>query len=109
VARRQHDPEVGSERLGEIGDSRRRKDAEQEYVDPGGGEAGDDRRLEELAGDSGVAAHNGDGPVSGEDTGLAEDVRCSDREVDRELGGQLTVREPADTVGAEEACHYYRE
>jgi hypothetical protein len=44
--------------------------------------------------------------VSGEDTGLAEDVRCGDREVDRELRGQGSVREPTDTVGAEETCHY---
>jgi hypothetical protein len=109
VARGQHDAEVCPESVGEVGDAGRGKNAEEEYVDPGGGETRDDRGLEELPGDPGVTAHDGDGPVSGEDTGLAEDVRCGDGQVHRELGGQLTVREPADTVGAEEACHYYRE
>jgi hypothetical protein len=75
------------------------------HVDPCRGEPGDDRGLEELARDAGVTPDNGDGPVSFEDTGLAEDVRCSDREVHGELGGQCAVREPADPVGPEETCH----
>jgi hypothetical protein len=103
VARREDHSEVCSEDVREIGDAWRREHPEEEYVDAGGGEAGDHRCLEELARDAGVTAYDGDGPVSREDTGLAEDVRCCDGQVHSELGGQLTVREPADTVGAEEA------
>jgi hypothetical protein len=106
VARGEDDAEVGVEGVGEVGDTRGREDAEQEYVDTGGGEPRDYGGLEELPGDAGVASYNGDGPVSGEDTGLAEDVRCGDRQVQGELGSQGLVREPTDTVGAEEACHY---
>ena len=38
-------------------------------------------------------------------TGLAEDVRCGDGEVDGQLGGQIAVGQTSDTIGAEETCH----
>jgi hypothetical protein len=82
-------------------------------VDTGGGEPGDDRGLEELPRDPRVAADNGDGPTPAtngvvEGAGLAEDVRCGDRQVHGELGGQCAVREPSDPVGPEETSHYSR-
>ena len=105
VAGGEHHAEVGAERVGQVGDAGRRQHAEQQHVDAGGQQAGDDRGLEELPGDPGVPPDHGKRPVPGEDTGLAEDVRSGDGEVERELGGDHRVREPTDPVRAEEATH----
>ena len=60
----QHDAEVGAEAVGEVGDARGRQHAEQQHVDPGRGQPGDDRGLEELPGDAGVATDHGQRPVA---------------------------------------------
>ena len=65
-----HHAEVGAEGVGQVGDAGRRQHAEQEHVDARRGQPGDDRGLEELPGDPGVAADDGDRAVPGEAAGL---------------------------------------
>ena len=76
-----------------------------QHVDAGAGQPGDDGGGEELARRAGVAADDREGPVPREGTRLAEDVRGRDRQVERQLGGEVAVGEAADAVGAEESSH----
>ena len=95
-------PRSAPSAAGQVGDARGRQHAEAEHVDAGGGQAGHDRGLEELPGDAGVAADDGPGPVPLEVTGLAEHVGSGHGQVERQLGGQATVGQAPDPVGAEE-------
>ena len=61
--------------------------------------------LEELPRDTGVASHDGDRALPAEAAVVDEDARSRNTEVDRELGGDDTVGEPADPVGPEDARH----
>jgi hypothetical protein len=105
VAGREHHAEVDAEALGQVGDTGRGQHVEEEHVHARGRQAGDHGCLEELAGDAGVAAHHGPGPVALELPAVGEHVGCCDREVEGQLGGQRDVGEAADTVGAEETRH----
>ena len=80
-----------------------REHAEQEHVDPGAGQTGHHRGLEELSGDPGVATDHGHGPVPLELAGVAQDVGGGDGEVQGQLRGQVTVGQAPDPVRAEEA------
>ncbi len=108
VRGREHHAEVGAERAGEVGDAGGRQDAEQEHVDARRGEAGDDRSLEELPGDAGVAAYHGQRAVPGERAALGEDMGRRNGEVQGQLSGQLTVGQAPDPVRAEESRHATR-
>ena len=105
---REHHAEVGAEVGGQVGDRRGRQDADVEDVDAGAGQAGDDRRREELTGGTRVAADDGARPVPRERADVAEDVGRGDREVERELGRQVAVGHATHAVGAEEASHERR-
>ena len=99
------DAEVGAERLGQVGDPRGRQHPQAQHVDPGRREAGDDGVLEELPGDPGVPAHDRERPVALELAAVGEHPGRGDRQVERELRGQLTVGQTADPVGAEDPRH----
>src|SRR3546814_381373 len=102
----QHHAEVGVERGGQEGDTRRGHHTEEEYVDPCRGQSRHDGCLEELPGDPGVAPHHRHGTVPRELTPVGQDVRCSNGQVQSQLGGELTVGETTDSVGAEQIlCH----
>ena len=90
---------------GQVGDAGRRQHAEQQHVDAGRGEPGDDRGLEELPGDAGVAADDGERPVPGERAALGEDVGRGNGKVQGQLRGQMTVGQAPDPVRAEESRH----
>jgi hypothetical protein len=105
VARRDHHAHVGVEESGEEGGTWRGNDTQPVHVDAGGGEAGHHSRLEELAGSPGVTSHDRGGPLVGERAGLAEHVGSRDRQVERELGGQVAVGEASHPIGAEDAAH----
>ena len=102
----QHDAEVGSEGLGEVGDARGRQHAEQQDVDARGREAGDHRGLQELPGDAGVAAHHGQRAVPLELAEVGEHVGGGDGQVQGQAGGEVTVGQAADAVRAEQASHW---
>src|SRR5262249_3391290 len=63
---------------------------------------------EELAGRPTVTRDDHHGPVPGELAKVGEHVRSCNRQVKGELNGQVTVRQAADTVGAEQSAHGYR-
>ena len=98
-----HHAEVGLERTCQVRDTRSGQHTEPEHVDARGGQAGHDRGLEELPGDAGVAPDNGERPVPFEGTGLAEHVCSGYRQVERELGREVDVRQTPDAVGPEDA------
>src|SRR5262245_23301726 len=52
-----------------------------------------------------IPSHNGARPVPFESTGLAEYVSRRDREVERQLRGQVHVRQATDSVRAEQTAH----
>ena len=93
---------------GQVGDAGRRQHPEQQHVDAGRGEPGDHRRLEELPRDAGVAADDGERPVTLERAALGEDVGGGNGEVQGQLGGEITVGQAPDPVRAEEARHATR-
>jgi hypothetical protein len=105
VAGREHHPEVGAELAGQVGDRRRRQHPDALDVDTGAGEAGDHGGLEELPRRPRVAPDDRDRPVPRERAGVGEHVGRRDGKVERELRGEVAVRQPADTVGAEESSH----
>ena len=76
------------------------------HVDAGRGQAGDDRVLEELPRDPGVAADDGHRTLPGEAAVVDQHPGRGHPEVDRELGGDHTVGEPADPVGAEDPLRH---
>ena len=90
---------------GQVGDAGRRQHPQAQHVDAGRREPGDDGVLEELPGDPGVAAHDRERPVALELTAVGEHPGRGDRQVERELCGQLTVGQAADPVGAEDPGH----
>ena len=98
-------PRSAPERLGEVGDAGRRQDAQPEHVDPGRRQPGDDRMLEELSRDPGVTADHRHRALPVVPAVVDQDPRGGDPEVDRELGGDDTVGEPADAVRPEDARH----
>ena len=100
-----HHAEVGAERVGEEGDARGREHPEPQHVDARRGEPRDHRVLEELPRDPGVAADDGHRALPGVAAVVDEHARCRHPEVDRELGGDDTVGEPADPVRPEDARH----
>ena len=80
-----------------------------DHVEPGAGQTGGDRRLEELAGGARVAADDGDrtgaaGPGRSDAAvpALDEHMGSGDREAEGQLGGQVGVGQTANPVGAEE-------
>jgi hypothetical protein len=105
VARREHHAEVGLEHDGQVGHRGRRQHAEAHHVHPGRGEPRRHRRLEELARGARVTADDRLRPVPGELAALAQHMRRGDREVEREFGGDLAVRQPAHPVGSEKSGH----
>jgi hypothetical protein len=108
VRGRQHHAEVGAELTRQPRDPGRRQLAEQEDVDTGGGQPGDDGRLEELAGDAGVAADDGERSVPDERAALGKDVRSGDRQVQGQLRRERLVGEAPDPVGTEKTSHARR-
>ena len=76
------------------GDRRRRRDAEQQRVDAGRGDAGDEGGLEQRARAAGVAADD-------EGAGRAEHVGGGPPEGEGQLRRELGVGDAADAVGAE--------
>ena len=101
----QHDAEVGAEGRGQVGDAGRRQHAEQEHVDARGREPRDDRRLQELPGDPGVPADDGERAVALELAEVGEHVGRGDGQVQGQAGGEITVGQAADPVRAEQASH----
>ncbi len=90
---------------GQVGDPGGRQDPQAQHVDPGRREAGDDGVLEELPGDPGVPAHDRERTVALELAAVGEHPGRGDRQVERELRGQLAVGQTADPVGAEDPRH----
>ena len=105
MRRREHHAEVGAERLGEEGDARGRQHPEQQDVDAGRGEPGHDGGLEELARDAGVAADDGERPVTVELAAVAQHVGGGNGKVQGQLRGEITVGQAPDPVRAEESRH----
>ena len=105
VAGRDDRAEVRPQRRGQVGHRRGGDDSDVDHVDTGAGQAGDDGRAEELPGRPGVAADDGHRPVPLEGTDLGQHVGGRDGQVERQLGGQVAVGQPAHTVGAEDAAH----
>jgi hypothetical protein len=99
--------EVGVEGVGQVGDARRRDHPEAEHVDPGRGQPGHDRVLEDLSRDPRVATDHGQGSLARpvEVAAVDDDARRGDRQVEGELGRDLAVGEATDPVGAEDARH----
>jgi len=91
--------------VGQVRDGRGGDDTDVDDVDTGAREAGADGGREELARGAGVTAHDGLRAVAREHTALPEHVRCCDREVESDLGRDVTVREPAHTVCSEDTSH----
>ena len=102
------DTEVGAGALGEVGDGWRGQDAHVEHVDAGTRQPGRRSRREELPRRPPVATDDCDGTVTLEGPEVGEDVRSRDRQVERELGRQVAVGQPTDTVGAEQSGHGVR-
>ena len=99
------DAEVGAERPGEVGDPGGRHHPQAQDVTSRGGEAGDDRVLEELPRDAGVATHDRQRARSAEVPSIDEDPGCCNGKVQGERSGENTVRLAPDPVRAEKACH----
>ncbi len=102
VARREHHAEVGLELGSQERDRRCREDTKPQDVDARTCEAGDDRCFEELTRCPRVTADDGERSVAFERAGLTKHVRSGDRKLEGELGGQLLVRNAADTVSSEQ-------
>jgi hypothetical protein len=100
-----HHAEVGVRVGREVGDRRGRHHADVDDVDPGAREPCADRCGEELSGCTRVSSDDGLGPVAGELAALAEDVRRSDRQVERELGRHVAVRDASHAVSSEKSSH----
>ena len=106
VAGREHHAQVGVQRSDQMSHTGRRDHTETHHVDTRGSQPGDDRRLEELTAGTRVASdqsHRTTTPVEG--ARLAQNVGGSDRQLQRDLGGQFDVRGAADPVRAEESSH----
>jgi hypothetical protein len=106
VAGRQHDPEVGPERGGQVGHAGRRDDAKAQYVHPGAGQAGHHGGLKKLTGGPRVAAHHGHqaaavAPADRRGPHLLQHSGGSGREVHGQLTGQVLARNPPNAVRAE--------
>ena len=113
VRGRDHHPEVGVDVADQERARRRRDHPGVEHIDPGGREAGGDRRAQELAADPGVARQHRRraaprGAVLVGVPASGEHRRGRLGEVEGELRGDVAVGEPADPVRAEEACHVRR-
>ena len=92
---REHHAEVGAERLGEVGDRGRRQHADAQHVDARAGEPGHDGGLQELPRRTRVAPDDRDRPVALERRPpRPSTLRRGDREVERELGGQVALATP---------------
>jgi len=107
VAGRQHDPQLGAEVRGQVSDRRGGHHAEPEHIDPGPGQPGDHRGLEELAGRPRVAAdHRERAAAFG--TRRAEGPHAVHRasrghgQVHGQPGGQITTGNSADAVRTEQ-------
>ncbi len=98
------DAERGAGVPDDAGDARRREHSGVEDVDSGRGDSRARRGGEELTGDAGVAADDGErallaAPRPGEHTG------GGDGELERQLRRDVPIGEAAHPVGSEESCH----
>ena len=102
----EHHPDVGAVARGEPRHRRGRENTYPNHVDSGACEPRNDGGLEELAGRTGVTTDDGEGtcPLAIVSS-LSQDVSRSHRQVERELGGELTVGQAPHSVGAEEPAH----
>ena len=99
------DAEVGTERLGHVGDRRGGQHPQPEHVDPGRGQPGHDGVLEELPGDARVPTDDGERAVALELAPVGQDTGCGNGKVQGQLSGQMTVGQAPDPVRAKDARH----
>ena len=102
VAGRQDHAEVRIQGFDQVGDARRGQHPEAEHVHPGAGQPGHHGRLQELAGGAGIAADHGHRPPG---PGCGEDLGGRHREVQGQLGRELTACYATYTVRTEESAH----
>ena len=97
VRGRDHHPQVGAHRAGEHGDGRGRHRPELQHVHAHGGEAGDQRRLDHVAGKPGVLADHDAMAV----LAAAEDEAGCLPDLERQLGRDHAIGAAANAVGTE--------
>ena len=103
VRRRDHHPEVGVIRAGQVRHRGGGEHPDPQRVDPLTGQSGDDGGLEHLAAGPWIAANHGDPAAQFARTRQAPRRRRTQRQ--RQLGGQLAIGDPANSVGAEKSTH----
>jgi hypothetical protein len=72
----QHHPEIGAERIGEVGDGRCRHDTEEQDVDTRARESRYDSRFKEFPACATISTHHGSRPMIGERADIGKDMRC---------------------------------
>ena len=108
VARRDHDAHVGCQQGGQVRRAGGGHHAKTVHVDTCRREASDHGRLEELTRGARITTHHRGGTSIGERPDLTEDVGGRHRQVDGNLGRQIAIGDPANTVGAEDPTHRTR-
>ena len=79
-------------------DAGRGNHAHAQHVRTGSGQSGNDSSFQELAGRPGVTADHDGRPCL---AGLGKHPHGGAGQTQRQLGGQISVGEPPDTIGAE--------
>ncbi len=106
VRRGDHHAEVGAQLADQVRDGGGRQHADLHHVRAGRGQPGGDGRLQHLAAGPRVPADDRDRPVRA--VVLDQHPRGRRGDGQRQLRGQLGVRQATNTVGTEQASHRWR-
>src|SRR5664279_649995 len=104
VAGREHDAQIGAPLRREERDSRCREYPEPHNVHTGTGQPGDNGGLEEFPTGPGVPPDQSGRPPGTGVQVFDHHVRSGNRKVERQLGGEVDIGDPADAVGAEQSA-----
>ena len=106
-----HRAHLHVEHAGQVGHARGRDDARIDHVEPSGAHAGRQRGGQEVAGHAGVAADQRTPPTLRTiilRTGIPQHAHRGVAQIERQLRGQVAVRQSSYTIGSKHLGHELR-